>query len=95
MKPCEEDTEFNMYENRNYVIFNVSELDAIDFSQVLETSADTVRRSVDGVKTFVKWEGSVPECVANLQTKGDYLAHTEMLDVLSTTEWAPPEDPLA
>jgi hypothetical protein len=49
-----------MYENRNFVIFNTSELDQIDFDQVLETSADTVRQSVDGTKTFVKWDGDLP-----------------------------------
>lgn len=45
-----------MASNRNYVIFNVNEIEKIDFSQVLETSAATLRRSVDGSKTFVKWD---------------------------------------
>lgn len=45
-----------MASNRNYVIFNVNEIEKIDFSQVLETSAETLRRSVDGFKTFVKWD---------------------------------------
>lgn len=44
------------YDNRNYVIFNVSEIDKIDFNQVLETSAETLRKSVDGTRTFVKWD---------------------------------------
>ena len=43
------------YENRQFMIFNVSELNQIDFTQVLETSIDTVRKSLDGTKTFVKW----------------------------------------
>ena len=41
------------YENREFMIFNVSELDQINFTQVHETSAETVRKSVDGSKTFV------------------------------------------
>ncbi len=41
------------YENRTFMIFEVSELDQIDFTTVCETSADTVRKSVDGTKTFV------------------------------------------
>tara|TARA_Y100000034_G_scaffold116876_1_gene155745 strand:- start:614 stop:1057 length:444 start_codon:yes stop_codon:yes gene_type:complete len=45
-----------VFENRKYVIFEVSEIDAIDFSQVLETSAETLRKSVDETKTFVKYE---------------------------------------
>ena len=35
------------YDNRGFMIFNVSELGTIDFTQVLETSVDTVRKSVD------------------------------------------------
>ena len=78
------------FETRQYVIFNVSELDRIDFTQVLETSTETVRRSIDGNKTFVKWEGSVPACVESLTTKGDYLTHSEMLEIMNTEEWSAP-----
>jgi hypothetical protein len=45
-----------MYEQRNFAIFSITEIDKINFSQVCETSADTVRKSVDGTKTFVKWD---------------------------------------
>ena len=75
------------YDNRQYVIFDVSELSKIDFNQVLETSAETVRRSVNDTKTFVKWEGSVPACVESLMTKGDYLTYEEILAIMSTEEW--------
>jgi hypothetical protein len=78
------------FETRQYVIFNISELDLIDFTQVLETSAETVRRSIDGTKTFVKWEGSVPACVVSLTTKGDYLTHSEILEIMNTEEWSAP-----
>jgi len=76
------------YSNRQFVIFDVSELDKIDFTQVLETSAETVRKSVDGIKTFVKWEGDVPVCVESLTTKGDYLTYEEILYILETPEWS-------
>jgi hypothetical protein len=79
-----------MYEDRNYMILNVSELDQIHFEHVLETSADTVRKSVDGVKTFVKWEGEIPECVANLTTKEGPYNHAEILEILSGEEWTAP-----
>lgn len=78
------------YNNREFVIFDVSELNKIDFSQVLETSAETIRKSVDGTKTFVKWEGDVPACVEVLTTKGEYLTYEEILSVLETPEWSLP-----
>jgi hypothetical protein len=76
------------YENREYMIFNVSELPAIDFSQVLETSAETVRKSVDGTKTFVKWEGNEPSCVSILQTKEGPYTYSQILEILATPEWS-------
>ena len=77
-------------EPRYYVIFNVSELDKIDFNQVFETSAETVRKSVDGTLTFVKYgDEAMPSSVASLDTKqGPYL-HEEMLEMLLTPEWTP------
>ena len=78
------------YENREFMIFNVSELDQIDFTQVLETSADTVRKSVDQTKTFVKWDGTMPDSVNNLTTKEGPYTYDEILIILSTTEWTDP-----
>ena len=75
------------YPNREFMIFNVSELDNIDFSQVHETSKDTVRLSVDGTKTFVKWDNVMPLCVENLTTKEGPYTYTEILNILSTPEW--------
>ena len=77
------------YENREFIIFSVNELDKIDFTQVLETSVDTVRRSVDGTKTFIKWNGVTPSSINTLTTaKGPY-TYTEIIDILSTEEWTP------
>ena len=75
------------YENRQYMIFNVSELPLIDFTQVLENSIDTVRLSVGGSKTFVKWEGSIPSSVNILTTKEGPYTYQEIYTILSTPEW--------
>ncbi len=74
-------------EDREYMIFNVSELSKIDFTKVLETSAQTVRKSVDETKTFVKWEGTIPQCVNELETKEGPYSHSEILQILSGPEW--------
>ena len=88
------ETQLQDYENREFMIFNVSELDQIDFTQVLETSADTVRKSVDETKTFVKWDGAIPECVTNLTTKEGPYTYEEILVILATPEWTDPNPPM-
>ena len=72
------------------MIFNVSELPNIDFTQVLETSEETVRKSVDGTKTFVKWDGDMPECVTTLTTQEGPYTYEEILTIMSTLEWSIP-----
>jgi hypothetical protein len=79
------------YSNREFIIFNVSELDQIDFTQVLETSIDTVRKSVDQTKTFVKWDGQeIPSSVQGLTTKEGPYTYDEILAILATPEWTDP-----
>ena len=85
---------YDDYTGREFMIFNVSELDTINFTQVLETSADTVRKSVDGTKTFVKWDGAIPQCVIDLTTSEGPYTYDEILTILSTPEWTDPEPPM-
>ena len=77
-----------MYSSREYLIFPITELSKVDFNQVLETSEETVRKSVDNLKTFVKWSGVQPSFVSDLEnTEGPY-THEEILTILSTEEWS-------
>ena len=77
-----------MYTNRNFMIFSTSETGSIDFSEVLETSAETLRLSVDGSKSFVKWDGDIPTSVDNLTTKEGPYTHQQILTILTGSEWA-------
>ena len=43
-----------------YIIINSSEVSSIDFSQVLQTSSNTLRYNNDNTKTFVKFKGDTP-----------------------------------
>jgi hypothetical protein len=81
-----------MYENRQYAIFSLTEIDKIDFSLVCETSADTLRKSVDETKSFIKWDGEQPTFVSTLETLEGPYTYTEILDILSTPEWTAPEE---
>jgi hypothetical protein len=73
------------------MIFNVSELNKIDFEQVKETSINTVRKSVDGIKTFVKWEGQlIPSSIQILNTKQGPYTYIEIIEILNTPEWKLP-----
>jgi hypothetical protein len=82
------------YELRNFMIFPIGELSKIDFSQVLETSADTVRKNVNGTFTFVKWDGDEPLCLADVVDKQGPYTYEEILSILAGTDWTPPMEPM-
>jgi hypothetical protein len=81
-----------MFDNRKYVVVFVSELDQIDFNQVMETSIDTVRRSIDGNLTFVKYEGEMPSSIAALTNKSQEFTHEQFLIILAGPDWTVPMD---
>jgi hypothetical protein len=77
----------NVFENREYLVIPVSELTKVDFNLVLETSAETVRKSIDGAKTFVKWDGETPAFVATISGAEGPYTYSEILDLLTGAEW--------
>lgn len=72
---------------RTYVIINSSDVSSVDFSQVAETSADTLRYSLDGTKTFVKFDGDTPSFLIG-EPQYD---HSEILTIMQSAEWTDPD----
>lgn len=72
---------------KTYCIINSDEVGSVDFNQVLETSADTLRYSVDRSKALLKFEGDTPSF---LEGKTEY-THSEILAILATDEWTSPD----
>lgn len=50
-----------MFENRRWLVIPTSVTGSINFNEVLQTSSDTLRLSLDGSKTFVKYDVRVVE----------------------------------
>jgi hypothetical protein len=74
----------------SYIIFDVSELPSIDFNEVSETSIDTVMKSVDEQKAFVKYDGDMPNCIISLRTKEGPYTNDQMIEIIETKEWTKP-----
>jgi len=75
------------YNNRKITVINASDVSSIDFSQVLETSADTLRYNNDNTKTFVKYDGAQPSFLSG---KTEY-SYDDFVAILQDEkgEWYP------
>ena len=67
-----------------YVIYNMDDVSNIDFSQVDETSQDTLRLSIDTTKTVLKFAGETPGFLVGLQQ----YTHSEILPIMKGDEWS-------
>ena len=67
----------------NYVFIDSSDINIINFSEVLEDSVNTLRYNNDETKTFIKYSGSKASFV------GDRTEYTydQTLTILATDEW--------
>ena len=73
---------------RKYVIINTSEVLGVDFSKVLETSADTLRHSLNSSKALLKYDGNQPSF---LDGKIEY-NYEDIKEILDGSEWYKEED---
>jgi hypothetical protein len=76
--------------SRKYVIINADEVSSVNFDQVDETSAFTLRYNIKptGTKTFVKFDSDTTPSF--LEGKTQY-THSEILTILATDEWTSDE----
>jgi len=44
------------FENRRWLVIPTSKIDDIDFTEVKESNKDSLRKSINGEKTFIKYE---------------------------------------
>jgi hypothetical protein len=75
---------------KTYLILNVSEIPLIDFTEVFETSPETLRKSIDGTKTTIKWQDKKPKFINNLKTKEGPYIYDDIFSIMQTSEWTTP-----
>tara|TARA_R110000787_G_scaffold285957_1_gene402902 strand:- start:613 stop:873 length:261 start_codon:yes stop_codon:yes gene_type:complete len=82
------------YSNRRYITFNISEKNDINYEQVHETDANTLRLSTDTSSSFVKYDLPEPTSVSNLTTKSQEYTYTEFTALLITPAWSGSVSPI-
>ena len=78
----------SVFSNRTFLILNISEINLIDFSQIKDTSIDTLIASVDKTKVLIKWDGPTPSFVSLLTTSEGPYNYDQIFSILSTNIWS-------
>jgi len=81
-----------MHNTRTYATINLTDVGLIDFNQIGETSASTIRKSLDDTQFVIKWQdGYTPTFItdSSVVPVGTY-NHSEILELMATPEWSEP-----
>ena len=70
-----------------YAIIDIKDLYNVDFTQVGQTSANTVRKSLDNSKFVLKWETEPDFITDGTIVPLQVLTHEECLALMQTPEW--------
>ena len=56
-------------------------------ANAIQSSITTLRKTLDGTKAILKWDGDTPSCFDGMTT----YTHSEILTELAKSEWTSPE----
>ena len=79
-----------MHGFEHYAIIQTSDLSKIDFSQIGETSADTLRYNLAGTEFVIKWNTEPTFISDGSVVPVSTLTHQEALALMATAEWSEP-----
>ena len=71
------------YSNRDWVIVNVSDITDEMIEKSIQTSLSTLRKTLDGSKAILIYEGRKPSCFYNITT----YTHSEIKAELAKSAW--------
>jgi hypothetical protein len=80
-----------MHGFEHYAIIQTSDLSSIDFSQIGETSADTLRYNLAGTEFVIKWNTTPTFITDGSIVPVSTLTHEQALALMATEEWSEPE----
>ena len=71
-----------------YQIINISDLENVDFSQIEETSSNTIRKSLDETLFTIKWSSEPSFIQDGTITAVQTLNHADCLALMATDVWS-------
>jgi len=77
--------------NRSYIVIDLSDTDKVLFSQVNQSSAQSMRRNLANTQGLLSYSVT-PSFISNgsISPIGDIMNQTEALELLATSAWSEP-----
>lgn len=77
-----------------YNVINLTDTNAILFSQVNQSSAQTMRRNLANTQGLLSWQAEPSFITNGSLVPVSTLDHQQALDLMATPEWSDPNPPV-
>ena len=71
------------YSNRHWVIINTDDVTDEMIKVSIQSGRETLRKSLDGSKAVLKWNGNTPSCFEGITIYN----HSEVLEIFRGDDW--------
>ena len=80
------------YNTKIYAILNIGDLDSVNFNEVITTSKETIRKSIDGSQFLVKYKITPSFISDGTITPVSVMNHDDCLTLMDTEDWTSNND---
>lgn len=74
--------------HNTYANIEISDLDLINFSEILETSTETIRKNIAETEFIIKWITEPTFIIDGTVVPLSEMSHTECVALMSTSAWS-------
>ncbi len=82
------------YNTKIYAVLNMSDLDNVNFNEVITTSKETIRKSIDESQFLTKYFITPSFIPDGTVTPVSVMDHEACLTLMATPEWTNPNPPV-
>ena len=77
------------FNNKIYAVLNIADIDSVNFNEVITTSKDTIRKSIDESQFLIKYS-QTPSFISNgTITPVSVMNHEDILTLMNSDAWTP------
>jgi hypothetical protein len=75
------------FNDKTYAVLNIADIDSVNFSEVITTSKETVRKSIDKSQFLIKYT-ETPSFISGGQiTPISVMNHEDILTLMDSADW--------
>jgi len=75
------------YNNKTYAVLNIADIDSVNYSEVITTSKETARKSIDESQFIIKYAETPSFISGGAITPVSVVSHEDALALMATDEW--------